>query len=125
MKNVLRMALITFALAPIVLAQDGDKPKATETSEEIKKEGDAKLTPTPDEAALGMSIVGNHEAPKALVLVPWKPSEPGKAPEISAKLEDSRNPIDKDTFMRMLHYHQIAKTNEKPTDAAAAPRRKP
>ena len=65
-----------------------------------------------------MSIVGNHEAPKALVLVPWKPSEPGKGLEISTKVDDSRNPIDKEVFMRMLRYHEIAKAN-------AAPRRKP
>jgi hypothetical protein len=97
MKNVFRMLLITFALAPNAFAQDADKPKAPDTK--------------PEGSALGMSILGNHEAPKALVLVPWKPSEPGKVPEISPKVDDSRNPIDKEVFMRMLQYRQIAKTN--------------
>jgi hypothetical protein len=111
MQNVFRLFLITFALAPPALAQDGDKPKAPETKAETKKEEDPKPTSVPGGGALGMSIVGNHEAPKALVLVPWKPSEPGKAPEILTKADDSKSPIDKEVFMRMLHYQQIAKTN--------------
>ena len=120
MKNVFRMVLITFALTPIALAQDGDRPKAAET----KKEEDQKVTSVPGGSAWGMSILGNHEAPKALVLVPWKPSEPGKGPEVSTKVDDSRNPIDKEVFIRMLHYHQIARANAAPPDAAAVPRRK-
>ena len=111
MKNAFRTFLITFALAPTALAQDGDKPKAPETKAETKKEEDPKATSVPGESALGMSILGNHEAPKALVLVPWKPSEPGKAPEILTKPDDSKSPIDKEVFMRMLQYQQIAKTN--------------
>ena len=120
MKNVFRMCLITVALASNARAQDGDKPKVAET----KKEEDPKATSEPGARALGMSILGNHEAPKALVLVPWKPSEPGKGPEISTKADDSRNPIDKEVFMRMLRYEQIAKTNTAPPATAAAPRRK-
>jgi hypothetical protein len=68
--------------------------------------------------ALGMSILGNYEAPTALVIVPWKESEPGKGPAITTKTDDSRKPIDKEVLMRMLRYQEIAKTNE-------APRRKP
>jgi hypothetical protein len=109
-KKLFRTFLITFALVPNALAQDGDTPKAPEAKAETKKE-DPKVTSVPGESALGMSIVGNHEAPKALVLVPWKPSEPGKAPEITTKADDSRSPIDKEVFMRMLQYQQIAKTN--------------
>jgi hypothetical protein len=105
MKKVLRIFFIAFALAPSARSQDGDKPKTPETKAETKKEEDQNVS------ALGMSVVGNHEAPKALVLVPWKPSGPGKAPEISTKLDDSRNPIDKEVFLRMLRYYQIAKTN--------------
>ncbi len=117
MKHVLQMFLITCALAPHALAQDGDKPKAAET----KKEKEQKPASVPGGSALGMSIVGNHEAPKALVLVPWKPSQPGKGHEISTKADDSRNPIDKDVFIRMLQYQEIVKTNAAPPDTAAAP----
>ena len=60
-------------------AQQGtDEPQAkkeeaqgqAETTE-AKPEG-AKLTSVPDAKALGMSILGNQDAPKSLVIVPWK-----------------------------------------------------
>ena len=54
-----------------------------------------------------MSILGNQEAPKALVIVPWKRSEIGNALGISTMLDDSRQPIDKEVFMRMLNYYEI------------------
>ena len=133
-----QMLLLTSAVAPAAaLAQEADQPKAaqiqtdktqapqkpTEVAQKNPDEND-KPTSVPGGSALGMSILGNHEAPTALVLVPWKPSEPGKGPEISTKVEDSRNPIDKEVFMRMLYYEQIAKTNAAPTVTTAALRRK-
>jgi len=56
---------------------------------------------------LGMSILGNQEAPKALVIVPWKSSEPGKSFGISTMLDESRQPVDKEVFMRMLSYYEL------------------
>ena len=88
----------------------------------------------PGGKALGMSILGNQEAPKALVIVPWKSSELGNAVGISTMLDDSRLPIDKEVFMRMLSYYEIrsgtARPSGAPTErnaaaASAAPRRKP
>ena len=71
-----------------------------------------------------MSILGNQEAPKALVIVPWKSSELGNGPSISTLLDDSRLPIDKDVFMRMLSYYEIrsetARPGGAPTKANAA-----
>lgn len=61
----------------------------------------------------GMSILGNQEAPKSLVIVPWKSSEIGKALGISTLLDDSRRPIDKDVFMRELNYYEI-RSEKKP-----------
>ena len=60
-----------------------------------------------EDSNLGMSILGNQEAPKALVIVPWKRSEIGNALGISTMLDDSRLPIDKEVFMRMLSYYEI------------------
>jgi len=54
-----------------------------------------------------MSILGNQDAPKALVIVPWKRSEMGNALGISTMLDDSRLPIDKEVFVRMLSYYEI------------------
>jgi hypothetical protein len=67
----------------------------------------AKLTSVPDAKALGMSILGNQDAPKSLVIVPWKSSELGDTPGISPMLDDSRQPVDKEVFMRSLRYYEI------------------
>ena len=55
----------------------------------------------------GMSILGNQEAPKALVIVPWKSSELGDALGIAPMLDDSRAPVDRDVFLRALSYYEI------------------
>ena len=55
----------------------------------------------------GMSILGNQEAPKSLVIVPWKSSEIGDSLGISTMLDDSRQPVDREVFMRELSYYEI------------------
>jgi hypothetical protein len=55
----------------------------------------------------GMSILGNQEAPKSLVIVPWKSSEIGAAPGLSRLLNDAARPVDREVFMRELAYHSI------------------
>jgi hypothetical protein len=55
----------------------------------------------------GMSILGNQEAPTSLVIVPWKSSELGDAVGISTILDDSRQPVDREVFMRALRYYEI------------------
>ena len=133
------MLLAVLALAPTaVVAQQAaqgqaEKPpakteaKKEETqkqTEEPKKEEDSTLSPVPGGKALGMSMLGNQEAPKALVIVPWKSSELGNGPSVSTLLDDSRLPIDKEVFLRMLSYYEIssetARPNGAPTNAKAA-----
>ena len=63
--------------------------------------------PAGDVTMSGMSILGNDEAPKSLVLVPWKSSQLGDAQDISKMLDDSRQPVDKEVFMRELSYYEI------------------
>src|SRR5438094_7168597 len=126
------MLLAVLALAPTaVLAQQAaqgqaEKPpakteaKKEETqkqTEEPKKEEDSTLSSVPGGKALGMSILGNQEAPKALVIVPWKSSELGNGPSVSTLLDDSRLPIDKEVFMRMLSYYQIRSETVRPSGA--------
>ena len=55
----------------------------------------------------GMSIVGNDEAPKSLVIVPWKSSDLGDAPGVSKLMDDGRRPVDREVFMRALDYYEI------------------
>jgi hypothetical protein len=60
-----------------------------------------------DTVVSGMSIVGNDEAPKSLVIVPWKTSELGSTRVVSKALDDSRGPVDRSVFERALRYYQI------------------
>ena len=60
-----------------------------------------------DKLVSGMSIVGNDEAPKSLVIVPWKSSELGDIHVFSKALDDSRGPVDRDVFERALHYYRL------------------
>ena len=60
-----------------------------------------------DVAMSGMSILGNDEAPKSLVIVPWKSSELGDEPGLSRLLDDATQPVDKDVFLRELSYYRI------------------
>ena len=55
----------------------------------------------------GISILGNQEAPKALVIVPWKSSEIGDPLGLDENLDGSRRPVDKEVFMRELDYYDI------------------
>lgn len=57
----------------------------------------------------GMSILGNEEAPKALVIVPWKSSELGDELGMSENLDDRALPVDKEVFMRKLQFYEIRK----------------
>jgi hypothetical protein len=139
-KSAQWMLLAAFALAPTaVLAQQQDTgsevqkqqdqrqpeaaPAPAKTDEaKAETETDQKLISVPGGKALGMSILGNQEAPKALVIVPWKQSELGNALGVSTLLDDSRLPIDKEVFMRMLSYYEIR--SERPgatTEKNAAP----
>ena len=90
-----------------------DEKKQTEEAQP-KTEEDGKLTSVPGGKALGMSILGNQEAPKALVIVPWKSSELGNGPSVSTLLDDSRRPVDKEVFMRMLLYYEIRSETARP-----------
>jgi hypothetical protein len=105
-------------------AAPADAAQGQKEEPQAPTEGDAKLTSTPGGKALGMSILGNQEAPTSLVIVPWKTSELGGTPGISPMLDDSRQPIDKDVFMRVLRYHEMSTTTRQdgaPAGSAAQP----
>jgi hypothetical protein len=100
-------------------AQTQTEASEKQTEEvQAKTEEESKLKSVPGGRGLGISILGNQEAPKALVIVPWKGSELGSALDLSTMLDDSRLPIDKEVFLRMLSYYEIrsepARTNSVP-----------
>ena len=55
----------------------------------------------------GMSVLGNNEAPKALVIVPWKSSEMGDELSLSDTLDDRARPVDKEVFLRELRFYEL------------------
>jgi hypothetical protein len=89
------------------------KTEAEQKDAQAETDKDPKLTSVPGGQALGMSILGNQEAPTSLVIVPWKSSEVGRATGISPMLDDSRQPVDKEVFMRELRYYEI-RSEKKP-----------
>ena len=97
MKTLLFVPLLL--LSPVVLADDA-------AAAPIVAKSDAKPNNGPKTIS-GMSILGNQEAPKSLVIVPWKSSEIGDSLGLSAMLDDSRQPVDKEVFMRELDYYQL------------------
>jgi hypothetical protein len=60
-----------------------------------------------DKLLSGISILGNDDAPKSLVIVPWKSSQLGDTLEVSRALDDGRQPVDRDVFQRGLDYFRI------------------
>jgi hypothetical protein len=79
---------------------DEDKayPPPTTASQAQQPGGDVKMS--------GMSILGNEDAPKSLVLVPWKSSQLADMPTVSRLLDSAAQPVDKDVFMRELAYYE-------------------
>ena len=100
-----------------------DKAVTTEAAKEPAKKRTARATSGEDKAAApaaataaqpggdvkmsGMSILGNEDAPKSLVLVPWKSSKLGDMPSVSALLDSSKQPVDKEVFLRELSYYEF------------------
>jgi len=65
-----------------------------------------------DKEVSGMSIVGNNETPKSLVIVPWKSSEIGQETKLNSNLlSDGLTPVDKDVFMRELEFYKLGNAN--------------
>ena len=73
-------------------------------------EGKGKKDVGEDKEVSGMSIVGNNETPKSLVIIPWKSSEIGQESKLnSSLLNDSLNPVDKEVFLRELNFYKLSK----------------
>ena len=121
------MVIAMFLLASVAAAANAQDAKSTSNSEAAAKRQadsaeaavDAKADPkaaaeSKDEVKTlsGISILGNQEAPKSLVIVPWKSSEIGDMPGLSRLLDDSVQPIDKEVFMRELDYYEIRSSSK-------------
>lgn len=105
--------IVTLLLAAgVVAAQDvpenenaGDTT-AAKPREQTRAQTQAQADKGPKVIA-GMSILGNQEAPKSLVIVPWSGSVLGDSVGIPTMLDDSKQPIDREVFLRALRYYRI------------------
>jgi hypothetical protein len=100
----------TKIILTLLLAAGSTMAEDTAQKKETKPQQSAKADrPAANDAKTlaGISILGNQEAPKSLVIVPWKGSQIGDMPGLSRLLDDSVQPVDKDVFMRELAYYEI------------------
>jgi hypothetical protein len=100
------LALIALLAAGSVLADDKAK-RAPVKQAAAKRDAKADQAANDAKTLAGISILGNQDSPKSLVIVPWKGSEIGDMPGLSRLLDDSIQPVDKDVFMRELAYYEI------------------
>ena len=80
-------------------ASDGKADPQAAASQAEQPGGDVKMS--------GMSILGNEDAPKSLVIVPWKSSQLADMPSVSRLLDSATQPVDKDVFLRELAYYEF------------------
>lgn len=111
MTRLLTVFLSLFLLAVPALAEESEAP-AEDTPEEEEatvENGNGISSP---KTMSGMSILGNEETPKSLVIVPWKSSEMGDAISLSDTLDDRATPVDKEVFLREVRYYEIRKSEK-------------
>ena len=110
---MLRLLCIIAALMLVSFAAIGEEPAdvtETTTEEQVTEEtADGIEGPR---AMSGMSILGNEEAPKSLVIIPWKSSQLGEDISLSDTLDDRAQPVDKEVFLRELSFYEIRSANE-------------
>ncbi len=100
--------MFAVSLANTALAQDsGDEPPAEEPVEDDLGPQTDGQDPDQPRSMSGMSILGNEEAPKSLVIIPWKSSQLGDDIDLENSLDDQATPVDKDVFLRELRFYEI------------------
>lgn len=106
MKRTILVLFAALLAAPLYAQEtDGDEAEITEDSVAAEDlQGDGIESPR---TMSGMSVLGNEEAPKALVIVPWKSSQLGDEVGLSDTLDDRARPVDKDVFLRELEFYEI------------------
>jgi len=99
--TVMLLTLFCGTVAAEEAAQD-DNSQEQEAAEE--PQGDGIESP---KTMSGMSILGNEETPKSLVIIPWKSSQLGDDINLSDSLDERAKPVDKEVFLRELRFYEI------------------
>lgn len=116
MKALLWTWLAVLTLLPLAYAEEPDEgaddEATTETVEdEAADESGGSKDPGGPKTLSGMSILGNEEAPKSLVIIPWKSSEIGSDLGLNDGLDERAEPVDRDVFLRELEFYEIRSGN--------------
>lgn len=113
------IALSVLGFAGVGQAGDDPKPVADEAkvaaaaappAAPTKDAPSSPAAPAPangDKQVAGMSILGDDEAPKALVLVPWKSADLGRGVAVAEGLDAGRDPVDRKSFARSVDYYEV------------------
>ena len=118
MQKIVTIGIALILLAPAAMSQETDEDAAAGPAEEALAESpqssadDQEATEGGAKTMSGMSILGNEEAPKSLVIIPWKSSELGEDISLSNTLDDRAQPVDKEVFLRELSFYEIRSGNE-------------
>jgi hypothetical protein len=118
MKKSFLFMFFTLLFGLAAHAQDEDENESTENESTETEESLAEEAPTDNSSGpavdksgpktmSGMSILGNEETPKSLVIVPWKSSEMGDELDLSDTLDERARPVDKEVFLREVNFYQI------------------
>jgi len=97
-------SIVLLASAAVWAQEDSAEPASPEPA---PANSDSASGSEPVKTMSGMSILGNEEAPKSLVIVPWKSSRLGDGLGISNALDETPRPVDKEVFMRELHFYEL------------------
>ena len=95
---------LLFVCWTAIAEEPADEAEVAAEEQDTEVQGDGIDKP---KSMSGMSILGNEEAPKSLVIIPWKSSELGDDISLSDTLDDRAKPVDKEVFLRELSYYEI------------------
>jgi hypothetical protein len=88
-----------------------DQPSQSETAQQAFQDDERPISEEQNSGDVktlsGISILGNEEAPKSLVIVPWKSSELGDEIGATNSTDELASPVDKEVFMREMHYYEL------------------
>ena len=104
MKTKLSWVMILLLSFSLAIAEEEAEKTDTDTVSEEEPQAPQDTGP---KTMSGMSILGNEETPKSLVIVPWKSSEMGDDIGLTDTLDDRAQPVDKEVFLRELKYFEI------------------
>lgn len=109
MRNIFFVALMLILGTPV----DAEEPveDAADADDMVAEQPNGDGVDSPKTMS-GMSILGNEEAPKSLVIIPWKSSQMGDEISLSDTLDDRARPVDKDVFLRELRFYEIRSGEE-------------